>query len=252
MLTSKQILMYLAIKYNGDWDTIWDFVKDKKDIVESEVHELVDTCKYGCTTLLDEDCPKTLREKVSKPPFALFYQGNINLLNERRNTIQVIESTLGMLPRIESAEILDNLSDKTIILTTDELEAICMLARHYKVILIVESFEGANDKLANDIVKQGGLVITESLAEPKNHTKMFWKRYASSLAQLVFIGLVSRESEKVEHDVELALAYNGNVCTIPASIRSKDTYINNGLIKDGAPVITTVDELYEQLNGGQQ
>lgn len=81
---------------------------------------------------------------------------------------------------------------------------------------------------------------------------MFWKRYASSLAQLVFIGLVSRETEKVERDVALAVAYNENVCTIPTSIRSKDTYINNDLIKEGVPVITTVDELYEELNGGEQ
>jgi len=252
MLTSTQILKYLAIKYNGDWKTIFDFVKDKKDIVESEALEVVDACKYGCTTLLDEDFPYDLKLNVSMPPFALFYQGNINLLNEKRNTIQVIESTLGTIPRLESAEILDNLSDKTIVLTTEELIAMRMLARHYKVILIAANFEEANDKLINEIVNQGGLVITESLAKPKDQNKKFWRRYASALAQLVFIGLQTKEAETAHYDAGFAINYNDNVCVIPASIRYGDTFINNALIKAGAKVITTVDELYEELNGGQQ
>lgn len=67
----KQILYY-ALKYKGEYKQI------KKAIEINESWEIVEY-KHNYLTILDENYPKVLFE-LDEPPFILFYEGNIDLL----------------------------------------------------------------------------------------------------------------------------------------------------------------------------
>lgn len=81
-MNAREILLALAIKNNGDWDSIYN------DLVEKVMppEEVEYNGKY--ITILDEEYPEELKH-ILKPPFILFYEGNIDLLKEN-NKIAIV------------------------------------------------------------------------------------------------------------------------------------------------------------------
>jgi DNA processing protein len=77
-LTGREILIYLCIDGKGDWDKVYGDIKRKRDLVPSEVRDVVSKCPYPAVTMLDPDYPDCFR-RVDRPPFVLFYKGNFSL-----------------------------------------------------------------------------------------------------------------------------------------------------------------------------
>lgn len=78
---SSKILLYYSLKYQGDWDKIYNAVRER-EYVDSETAENTFNAFTGnFITILDEEYPDSLKQVV-KPPFVLFYEGDINLLKE--------------------------------------------------------------------------------------------------------------------------------------------------------------------------
>ena len=85
----NEILVYFAIKYGGDWDKIYSAINKKEKVEQEDIKRTLVGCgEY--ITLLDKEYPYRLKT-IYKPPFVLFYKGDINLLNYK-NTIGVIGS----------------------------------------------------------------------------------------------------------------------------------------------------------------
>ncbi|WP_339022443.1 DNA-processing protein DprA [Spiroplasma endosymbiont of Crioceris asparagi] len=75
----NKILLYFAIKYNGDWDKIYSALKEKEQIAKEDLNRVINDVKYQFITILDNDYPEGFKE-VYKPPFVLFYKGDKNIL----------------------------------------------------------------------------------------------------------------------------------------------------------------------------
>lgn len=76
-MLAKDVLLYLSLKYNFDWDSIYKCIREKADHpTDEELHKVfeehsINTSNWVC--LLDDEYPSILKSS-NKPPFVL----NIN------------------------------------------------------------------------------------------------------------------------------------------------------------------------------
>lgn len=93
MIKGRDLLIYLSIIYESNFDKIYEFISNKEQlkVSEEEVDRVIKTVRSKVTTLLDEDFPKCMLQ-TWKPPFVLFYYGDLSLLNDISNNIAVIGS----------------------------------------------------------------------------------------------------------------------------------------------------------------
>lgn len=91
-IKGRDIIVYLAVKYNGDWNKIYQAIKDKEIVDEptvvSTIAEAVN--KYKILTIIDSDYPDSMK-KIYKPPFVLFMD------KEPRNTLNRMSNMLGII-----------------------------------------------------------------------------------------------------------------------------------------------------------
>ena len=93
MLTSHQILAYFALVHKGDWQSTFESVKNKVEIEEPKVLELLNSLSTETLSILDEGYPEYWKFSLSQPPFAIFYKGDISLLNnENYRRVSVVGS----------------------------------------------------------------------------------------------------------------------------------------------------------------
>ncbi len=81
----NDILLFFAHKYFGDWERIYDALEEQEDVDFDLLEELKEEYAGTYVTVLDAEYPKELK-LIQRPPFVLFYKGNINLL-EKSNKV---------------------------------------------------------------------------------------------------------------------------------------------------------------------
>ena len=165
MLTSRQLIIALAIKHNGDWKKIY------ADIQSRNMQDLdayyVDT---PCITILDAGYPEILKQSAM-PPFVLFFKGDINLLNAR-DTIAILgnrepsEET-----KIFTRAFVDTLNQERVIVSplsvgTSTIATESALEHGNKVIAMLGSgidycYPASNKGLYDRIIAEGGLIVSE-------------------------------------------------------------------------------------------
>ena len=85
----RNILIYFATKYHGDYRLIMNAIKEKEKVDEEELKKIKNR-NYKAITILDDDYPFELKS-IYMPPFVLFYKGDISLINGK-NKLAVIGS----------------------------------------------------------------------------------------------------------------------------------------------------------------
>ena len=85
----KTIIAY-AIKYNGDWDKIYQALH-RLEVIEPEYEERVDNLKCGTLVITDINYPAHIRN-IFKPPFVFFYYGDISLIYEYSKNVSIVGS----------------------------------------------------------------------------------------------------------------------------------------------------------------
>ena len=91
-LSHREILACIAIQEKGDWSRIYERIKEKDYPSDDEAIETLKTIKYNYITLADEVYPD-MWKNTYRPPFVLFYYGDINiLLDDPQKCLAVIGS----------------------------------------------------------------------------------------------------------------------------------------------------------------
>lgn len=83
----EEILLYLAFKYQGQFDKIYQAIQRKEVADEEELAVFKAKLKSNYTTIVSDDYPNALKQ-IACPPFVLFYYGDLSLVNEK--TIGVV------------------------------------------------------------------------------------------------------------------------------------------------------------------
>lgn len=79
----REIILYFAYKYFGDWKRIYDALETQENIDEEKFEEFKKNNNGKYITIFDNEYPNDLR-RCSKPPFILFFKGNKELLLKRK------------------------------------------------------------------------------------------------------------------------------------------------------------------------
>ncbi len=110
-------------------------------------------------------------------------------------------------------------------------------------------FPKENLKLVKTIVDSGGAVISEY--EPNAKSEIWYfperNRIVSGLSKGVLV-VEAPEKSGALITARLALEQNREVFAIPGSIFSKNSIGANNLIKSGAKMVTSIDDILEELN----
>jgi DNA processing protein len=88
MIKGRDIIIFLAVKYKGDWNAIYQAIKQKELVDEPDVQQALQSIKCHVVTIIDDDYPEALK-KIYKPPFVLFYYGDLGLAHLMEKSIQL-------------------------------------------------------------------------------------------------------------------------------------------------------------------
>lgn len=87
----KEVLIFLAVKHHGDWDEIFNAIQNREFGTPEEIQSVIKNIKSKVLTILDDNYPEHLKG-LYRPPFVLFYYGDISLIDSIENNIAVIGS----------------------------------------------------------------------------------------------------------------------------------------------------------------
>lgn len=247
----NELLLSISIKCSGDFDDMLGIIQ-KREKIEKIEKDKIETNFNGYTTLLDKNYPKHFKHSF-KPPIVFFYKGNEELLqnhcktliflNGRQSSKYATDSSLSIISSLKGYDVLAlTITTPMIHATFDVLEI-----QGIKPLLVLEkSFKATESnktykEIINRVLSLGGLVITEipDTANDKVVSK-YYPRLLAATGNCVLVGGISK-TDKMTQTIGYALNNGADICCVPFEVGSN--YINNKLIKDGANLVETADDL---------
>lgn len=248
----EELVLYFSLKYEGDFQKIYEAVMSKEKVDEKLKNELMEKLKCKYVTIFSEDYPEMLKQ-INCPPFVLYYYGNLKLLD----TVTVaVEGTVNPTDygKIVTEKVVNELISKnyTVVsglgLGVNAIAHDVSIKNNGKTIAILGSgidncYPKENINLYNEI-KSNHLLLSEypfnRLATRQN--LMFRSRLISGLSKTVVLTEVETKSPKVV-TAGYALEQSKDIYCVPTSIDNEKNGCND-LIKNGANVYEKIDDLF--------
>lgn len=208
-------------------------------------------------TIKDEDYPYLLKQ-IYDPPSVIYIMGNKKILSQ--NGIAIVGSRNCSLYGQKIAKYLSyQLAKKGIHIISglargiDTFSHIGTLQARGKTIAVLGSgldviYPPENEKLAEKIVESGGCLVSEYIVGTKPLGEHFpaRNRIISGLASGVVVVEASEKSGSLI-TVDFALEQGKNVYAVPGNINSPNSLGTNSLIKQGAKIVTSIEDILEDL-----
>ena len=251
----EKVLVYLSVIYKGDWDKIYEAILNKQPIDKKDLEKILNTVTDNYITLLNSNYPDSLKQ-IFKPPFVLFYKGNLSLLNERvkiavigsRNNSEygkeVTETickdliTKGNVTIVSGlAKGADSIAHKTCI--NENGKTIAVLANGLNI-----TYPKENNCLYKQIAEKG-LILTEYpsdiMPDPKNFLSR--NRIIAGISNGVIVTEAKTKSGTM-NTVSHALEAGKQIFCVPDKLNTNSGC--NKLIKEGAKLIENADDVLEE------
>ena len=160
----REILLYFSVKYLGDWEKIYNAIENKEDVDFNLLNKITEEYKGKYFAIVDKEYPNKLK-MIDRPPFVIFYKGNINLLFEKKiiwpiNSIEVADkeikkqtkefetegiTTINGYSSTLEKKLLDNFSSKVIVVKDGGIDNSLVIS----------------EELENSILSKDNLIISE-------------------------------------------------------------------------------------------
>lgn len=207
-------------------------------------------------TIKDKEYPKNLQNVYDKP-ISIYVKGNIKLLN--KFSLAIIgcreNSEYG---KIVADVISKNLAKRNIVIISglargiDSIAHIGTLKEKGQTIAVMGSgldiiYPYENKKLAEEIIKNDGLLISEYPLGTKPSKSNFPAR--NRIISGISHGIIVVEAKKKSGTmttVDFGLEQGKNIFTIPGNITSINSEGTNELIKQGAKCVTNIQDILEE------
>ena len=252
-MESREILLYYAIKYVGDWNKIYEVIHDKEEIDLDEAQKVISSNKNNYITILDEDYPESLKRGY-KAPFILFYHGDISLLSDDKNKIAVVGSRRNSEYGKEMTEKLVKGICKDFVIVSGLAIGIDAIAHRTcienggKTIAVLGN--GINfhyleeNKDIYEVCKKNHLIISEypDMVPPKPECFPIRNRIIAGLCNSLLV-TEGKIHSGTQITAFLMVQKSGDVCCVPA--RAGEESICNHLIKEGAYLVETPEDIYQ-------
>ena len=264
-MKAQELLAFLSIKYKGDFVKMLEAMKNHERVDEKVLTETLSKCKEKYITVLDEGFPQRLKN-IYKAPIILWYRGDISLINDNAKRYLSVAGTrdLSDYGRISTAKIIEGVcKDKNAPIIVSGLakgvdtiahaRSIYTMNSNSKTIAVVGNgldmcYPLENASLQEDIIKSGGLVISEypnGVAPEPNHFPMR-NRIIAGLGDVLFV-----PEGKIKSGTAITCSFAKNdgkkVLAIPHLITEKED-LSNLLIKCGdAELVQDADDILSHL-----
>ena len=248
----RENLLYLALKHKGDWSLIYEDVSKKVEIDDNEAKKEIAKVKSKYLTILDEEYPQSLRD-FYRPPFVLFYYGDVSLLSDKNNKIAVVGSRIYSKYGKDMTEKLVKEICKDFVIISGMAIGIDAIAHRTaienggKTIGIlgngIDFHYLEKNKDIYEECKKNHLVISEYPGQTPPSPCSF------PIRNRIIVGLCNNllvTEGKIKSGTQITAFLmsqkSGNVCCVPA--RAGDDSICNHLIKEGAYLVETAEDIY--------
>ena len=252
-MNSREIMLYFSQKYSGNWDRIYEALELKEEFDEQEAMKVIKTIKSKYITMLDEEYPESLKN-CFKPPFVLYYYGDISLINDTHNKLAVVGSRKCTTYGVDVTEQFVSKLCKDFVIVSGLALGIDAIAHRTtiqnggKTVGVLGNgidFCYLKDNLdLYEECKNNHLVISEypNTVEPTPESFPIRNRIIVALCEnlLVTEGKIRSGTQITAH---LMTRKNGNVCCVPTRIGEES--ICNHLISEGAFLVETPEDVYE-------
>ena len=248
----REILISLSIKFGGDWNFIYHSLKLKKDYEdEQEIKNNCQNLKCKAVTIMDPEYPEQLH-RVPKPPFVLFYEGDLSLIQNTNNCISVIGARHPTAYGIENTKTLVNSLPKKVVVVSGMAIGIDTIAHEtamssgHKTVAVLGSgidvcYPTSNYKLFEKI-KQNYLLLSEYppgvMPENLNFPKR--NRIVAGLSKSVLVTESALKSGTLI-TVGVAIRMGVDVLCLPSTDLGNSG--TNYCIKQGAFLVETSDDV---------
>lgn len=206
-------------------------------------------------SIKDSNYPQSLKT-IQNPPKRIYVKGNYTLLN--KPCIAIVGTRKPTEYGIKMCkDFARNLSDNGICIVSGLAEGIDTYA-HYsakdkkgKTIAVLGSginniYPECNKELANQIIEEGGCIISEYKSNEKVNMSNFptRNRIISGISMGVLV-IEARYRSGSRVTARYAMQQNKEVFCIPRDIDQKTGYVPNELIKNGAHLVTDVNDILQ-------
>ena len=248
-------LIALAYKHEANWELIMEDLKSKRLVSQEEINSVLS--KTGMSvSFLDKDYPDRLKQAY-KPPFAFFYEGDINVLTESKHLLCVLNDYTASLYATETIEkICCGLSEKcTFVIafgTKKNNELIrYLLSKGSSIVAVLDRGIGVDkveDKELYNELKATQLIISSYPNTVMNKTpdSVFeCAKVQIGISKSILVGAITRNSQ-LNAAIAMGLQQNNDFYCIP--FQAGSNYITNQLIHDGATLVESSEMLIYDAN----
>lgn len=203
--------------------------------------------------IYEENYPDRLK-KIYDPPVVLYVKGNKEILNEKAMAIVGCRLCTKYGENV-ARKLAYNLSLNNINIISGLAKGIDSFAHRGslkasgKTIAVVgcgldRVYPNENKDLFNQIINQGGAIVSEYVIGTKPLARNFPRRnrIISGLSDGVIV-VEAREKSGTLITVDFALEQGKDVYAIPGNIDNPNAYGTNDLIKQGAKVVTNIEDI---------
>lgn len=249
----RNVLIYFALKYKGNWEQIHKAINLQEKLDEDYLNEELKKIKCNIVTVIDEEYPEQLK-KIYQPPFVLFYYGDLSIL-KNSHILGVVGSRNASCYGINACcKIINDLKNSDIVVVSGLAKGIDSIAHESAIINDLKTvavlgtgidycYPKENFYLYRKI-KNDGLIISEypykELVNKNNF--VLRNRLIAGLSNKLFIPEVQDKSGTLI-TIRFALNFGKEILVAPTSI-FESTY-NNELIFQGATPIVDGKEIFE-------
>ena len=246
----RKQLVYLAIKYNGDYYKITKAVVENEKIPHDVIEKELKKIKSNYVTILDEHYPILLRQ-LKNPPYVLFYYGNLSYV--KKDCVALIGMRECSVYGSDMAKYFTKqLSDYCVVVSglAKGIDRICHLnAKKTIAVLgcgIDYCYPKENLEIYNNI-KINGLLISEYPGDLAPKAYYFpWRNRIVAALSLGIVVIEARRKSGTMITVSHALELGKPIFAVPCRINDYNGTL--GLIKDGAICVESPLDIIEELN----
>ena len=213
--------------------------------------------KIDIITIMDKEYPQKLKQ-ISDFPMYLYTKGNIKLLN-KKSIAMVGSRNCTDYGKNVAKDIGRKLVENNIVVVSGLAKGIdtyshlgALFGNESTIAVLGNSIDSIypqeNKWLAKEILNKNGLIISEYVmgAELKKINFPARNRIISGLSDGVLV-IEAKEKSGALLTVDFALEQGREVFAIPGNIYSNFSKGTNGIIKEGAKLISNVDDILQEI-----
>ena len=218
MTTAQRMLLFINKQCNSDWDKMFKAIQSKeypKDDIKDE--DIEQYHNFVCIT--DPNYPTKLKMSF-KPPFVLFYEGNLDLLNEK-NIMCVCGCDKGSN---ELSKLITELSNTHIICSGDdssiEREALQLAMKNEQPLILVLNTSIDESDLDDEVFLYAikhGLVLTETGYQSLDcdYTQLAKTRIIGFLSDSMLVTSSNKKNTRICMLIDEALSGGKDIFVLP-------------------------------------